>query len=556
MKLKRLMFMLLALAGLSACSKQPADLIFVNGELITMETETPRAGALVVTGDRIVFVGTRSEAESKYRVARTIDLNGRALIPGLIDGHAHLFNLGKYLSEVDLVGTQSLDEVLELVQAKVEKTPEGGWIVGRGWDQNDWPDQQFPDHKMLSTISPNHPVALTRIDGHAVLANAKAMQLGNIGKNTPAPAGGKIVRDRSGNPTGVFVDNAKTLVNRHIPPPDKEQLKERLRLAVQSCHENGLVGIHDAGVTQDEIDAAMEMAASGEFDFRWYVMLDGSQPDLLNRYFESGPQIGLHNDRITIRSVKLYADGALGSRGALLLEPYSDDPGNRGLQLTSSDELLGITRKAVAAGFQVGVHAIGDGANRTVLDVYAGLMKEMPGVGNRRLRIEHVQVLNPDDLPRFSQLGVLAAMQPTHCTSDMYWAVDRLGEERSLGAYAWQSLKKSGARLVFGSDFPVEAVNPLLGIYAAVTRQDLKEYPEGGWHPSERISVDEALQGFTVDAAFGAFREEITGSLKPGKLADLTVLSKDITAIPPHEIPETIVDMTFVGGKSVFERHK
>jgi len=546
-------FLFIMLIG---CAAKKADLIFKNANIITMDEKNPRAQAIAIRGDKILAVGSNQQIERfRGKGTEVLDLEGKTVVPGLIDAHMHLISLGKSLSILNFVGTSSLDEILKMVKGRVEKVKPGEWILGRGWDQNDWPIKEFPTRWDLDKVAPQNPVYLTRICGHMVWVNSKVLEMAGITKETKAPEGGKVIYDPStGEPTGVFVDQAIDLVERVLPPPTYQQKKEYAKRAIQECLRVGLTEVHDASVDLEMVKIYKELLREGNLPLRLYLMLRGPGREV-EAYLEKGPEIGLGDHRLTIRAIKLFADGSLGSRGAALLEPYSDDPGNRGLITINPDTAYGIMVRALERGFQVCTHAIGDSANRMVLNLIEKALKEHPKK-DHRFRIEHAQVIAPEDIPRFAQLGVIPSMQPIHCTSDMYWAEERLGPERVKGAYAWRSLLDTGVRIPGGSDAPVESVNPLWGIYAAVTRQDHKGWPEGGWHPEQKVSREEALRMFTLDAAYGAFEEKIKGSLEKGKLADLTVLSKDIMTVPAPEILQTEVLMTVVGGRIVFEKGK
>ena len=526
-----------------------ADLILTNANVITLDPAKPSAQAVAVRADRIARVGSAADMDAlRGPDTQVLDLGGATVIPGLTDAHAHLASLGESLETVPLVDTTSWDEVVKLAAERAAKTPKGEWVIGDGWDQNDWSVKAFPEHAALSKAAPEHPVFLSRVDGHAAIANAKALALAGVGKETKDPPGGKIVRSKDGAPTGVLVDEAMTLVAKHIPAPSVAQVKERVLKAQSECLKAGLVGVHDAGVGPIGLAAYEELVREDKLILRVYAMIDGSDAALLEKRYAAKPVVG---DRLTVRSVKLAADGALGSRGAALLAPYDDEPANQGLLMMDASEIEAATTKALAAGFQVGVHAIGDRANRAALN---GFERALATSGNKdaRLRIEHAQVVALDDIPRFGKLGVIASMQPTHATSDMYWAEARVGKERARGAYAWRSLKRSGATLSFGSDFPVEGHAPLWGIHAAVTRQDKNGWPEGGWRPDERLEAREALEGFTLGAAYASFEEKTRGSIEIGKLADLVVLDRDPLAVKPEEIRSLRVKKTVVGGKVVF----
>jgi predicted amidohydrolase YtcJ len=545
---------------------ESADTVLVNATIYTVNPRVPVVQAMAVRGDRIVYVGD-DEGAMKLKGPKTevMDLGGKTVLPGFIDAHGHFIALGESLRHLSFVGITSYEEIVALSQKKVAETPKDEWILGWGWDQTRWPVKAFPDHHSLSVVSPSNPVWLTRVDGHAGLANAVAMRIAGITKDTPDPQGGKIVRDpKTGEPTGVFIDNAMSLVERHIPPLTRDQIKRAALLAIQKCLADGLTGVHDAGVGFEILDAYKELIDEGDFDFRIYAMImtsgvpadpSGKAPatSRIESYLKSGPKlIGYGGNRLTVRSIKMVADGALGSRGAAMLEPYSDDPDNRGLMVTSPEAMYFWAKRATDGGFQVNTHAIGDRASRVWLDVVERLERENPKVNELRLRDEHAQIIALSDLPRFARLHVTPSMQPTHCTSDMRWAEQRVGPERIKGAYAWQALLKTGVRIPAGSDFPVEDPNPLWGFYSAITRQDHEGWPAGGWRPQERMTREEALRAFTLDAAYAAFEENIKGSIEVGKLADFVVLSQDIMKIEPRLLLVTEVEKTFLGGKLVY----
>ncbi len=530
-----------------------ADLILVNGRIYTADDTRPRVEAIAVARGRIVFAGSARGARLHASAgARTVDLNGRTVIPGMTDAHAHLLSLGVALRNVDLVGTTSFDSVVARVRRRADDDHGTAWITGRGWDQNDWPDTRFPNHDRLSAAVPNRPVFLTRIDGHAALANRKAMELAGVTRETPDPDGGRIERDSAGNPSGVFVDRAMDLVSRRIPPLSEAQIEAAVRRAIAEANRWGLTGIHDAGVERRVIDVYERLARRGEFSLRNYVMLRGDDRTLAH-YLPRGPRRALYGGRLWIAGIKLSADGALGSRGAALLEPYADAPGHRGLILTDSARVAEVGRRALRAGFQLNVHAIGDRANRLVLGAFEQALRDVPRA-DHRFRVEHAQIVDSADISSFARLDVIPSMQAVHQTSDMYWAGDRLGRDRLRGAYAWRALLNTGVVIPNGSDFPVEAVNPLLSFHAAVTRQDARNMPAGGWFPEQRMTRDEALKSFTIWPAFAAFAEKELGSLAPGKYADFVVLSADIMTIPPEQILSAEVLATWLGGTLVWEK--
>jgi len=539
------------------CRKAPiphyADLILTNGQIITMVDERPLAEALAVRDGGIIAVGRTADLLVHHGPqTRLLDLGGAAVTPGLIDAHLHLVGVGAHLDSLDLTGTTSYRDVLDRTARWLEDRPGSGWVTGRGWDQNDWAEQSFPDNRALDQIAPQgRPVSLRRVDGHATLANSAALAAAGIGPDTPDPEGGKIFRDpETGRPTGLLLDRAVELLEEARPTPARDVIERQILAAMNHFAELGLTAVHDAGATAPVIEAYQHLAAAGDLPIRAYVMLEGSEPELLEQWFKSGPDTTT-DDHLVVRCVKMYADGALGSRGAALLEPYADDEGNRGLLLTPPEELQRIAAEATRHGFQVATHAIGDRANRIVLDV---LETALGPEDRRRLRprIEHAQILHLDDLPRFSALGVIPSMQPTHCTSDMPWVTDRLGPDRLAGAYAWRSLLDTGNRIPGGSDAPVETPAPLAGIHAAITRQDRDSRPAEGWFPEQRLSATEALALFTRDASHAAFSEASTGTIQPGKRADLTVLGRNPLLCAPAEIPDIEVLATLVDGRAVY----
>lgn len=527
----------------AACFSQIADLVVRGGHVYTVNPAHPTASAVAVKEGRILAVG---DALQQFigPATKVIDLQGATVIPGLIDSHAHMAGLGEGLEILDLREANSMENVLKQVRQAVAKAKPGEWIRGRGWDQTRWPGKEFPDRNYLNEAAPNHPVYLVRVDGHAAWANAKALGMAGVDEKTQAPRGGKILRNPAGQITGILIDRAQSLVFRQIPPPTQQQVERRLKVAAEECARLGLTTIHDAGVGASIIAAYRTLEKRGELPVRAYLMI-GGEGDLWKHYLANGPEIG---DRITVRAIKLAADGALGSRGAAMIEDYADDTGNRGLSLLQQEDILRVSKAAAAKGFQVCTHAIGDLANRMTLKAYG---EALGGVNDKRFRVEHAQIIHPDDFPLFKQFSIIASIQATHATSDMRWAEDRIGEKRARGAYAWRTFLDTGVRIANGSDFPVEHPNPLLGFYASITRQDINGWPEGGWFPNQRLTREEALKSFTLDGAYAAFEEPQKGSLEVGKLADFLVLSKNIMEVPPKEIASTTVWMTFLGGKLV-----
>jgi predicted amidohydrolase YtcJ len=498
------------------------------------------------TEGRVVATGN-NELLVDIPVENQIDGAGATVLPGLTDAHAHIYGLGFLASSLDLTGTDSLQAAVDRIGAYAEQRS-AGWILGRGWNQVLWPVREFPRAADIDAVVADRPVWLERIDGHAGWANSKALELAGIDDATPDPIGGKIVRDSLGKATGILVDKAMSIVGEHVPAPGRQDIREAYRLAIPSLLALGLTGVHDAGISKTEAEIYLSMADDGELDIRVYAMLSDAGANL-DAFAE--PVRGYGKDRLDIACVKLYADGALGSRGAAMIMPYDDDTENRGLPFWTQDQLDGFVKKANAKGFQVGIHAIGDLGNRMALDAFD---KAQGGVTSPlRNRVEHAQIIARDDIPRFASLGVIASMQPIHATSDMNMAEDRIGTERIKGGYAWRRLLDSGAVIASGSDFPIELPNPFLGLFAAVTRQDRAGLPPGGWYPDQALSRAEALHSFTLAAAFAAHQEDRLGSLEPGKWADFIVIDRDYFKIPVVEIDDIRVLQTWVGGKLVYD---
>ena len=531
----------------------PADLILKLGRIWTGDRDAPWARALVARSGVIVAVGTADEVE-RFRGPRTrvVDRPDAFATPGLIDAHAHLSDLGAGTEEVDLRGVKQLDEVTRLVQDWIAAHPSDGWVTGQNWDQSLWPGGAFPTAAALDAVAPDRPVWLIRVDGHAGWANAEAMRRAKVTRNSVAPAGGQILRDAGGEPTGVFIDDAMHLVSRAMPPPTRADFSRRILAGQELVLKQGLTGVHAMALTPGEIEAYRDLDRDGRLKLRVYGMASPPPKDpasfVAQPPLKSGPGV-----RFELRGIKLFIDGAMGSRGGLLFEPYSDDPGNRGLLLMTPEVLEATTAEALRNGWQVATHAIGDRGNALVLGAYEAARRAVPGAKDPRLRVEHAQVVRKSDVPRFRALGVIASMQPSHAIDDMRWADARLGPGRVAGAYAWRWFLDGGVPLAFGSDFPVAVVNPFYGIYAALTREDEDGRPPGGWHSDQKMSLDETLRAFTTGSAYAAFAEDRLGVLKPGLRADLTVTDRDLFKVPPRDVLKANVVMTIIDGEVVYE---
>ena len=545
----------LGLSAQTVAPKAPADLIVTNARVYTADDARPLVEAFAVRDGRVAFVGSQREAAVlRGPNTRMVDAGGRTVIPGMVDAHAHFSGLAQTLRSVDLTGTNSLAEVIARVVAKSMSVPKGTWITGRGWDQNDWGVTDFPSHDALTAALPDHPVLLERVDGHATYANMAAMKAAGVTAASKAPVGGQIIKDAKGNPTGVFVDNASDVLEKQVPAPTAAEYKSALKEAIAVMHSWGLTGMHDAGATRAAIDTYEELAKAKELNLRLYVMI-GDDKAALDHFFAKGPQSAMYDGQLWVRAVKLYADGAMGSRGAALLEPYSDDPNNSGLLKSTQEHIREVAERGLKAGFQINSHAIGDRGNRVVLDAYEQALKTVP-TADHRFRVEHAQILHYDDIPRFAQLGVIPSMQASHQTSDMYWIGKRLGPTRLYGAYAWQSLLQTGVVIPNGSDFPVEQVNPLISFHASIARQDARDWPAGGWFPEQKMSREDALRSMTIWPAYAGFQESSMGSLTAGKFADFVILDTDIMRVPVEMVMKARVVSTYVGGKSVYEAAK
>lgn len=546
--------------------ENPADQVFINGIVYTVDEANPKAEAVAVKDGLILAVGSTEEIQAYVgESTEVIDLQGKTMTPGFIESHAHLMGIGYNKLEIDLMYVKTYDELIEKIAEAAAKAQPGDWITGRGWHQDKWlqmPDKTvkgFQTHDPLSAVTPNNPVYLAHASGHASFVNKKAMELAGITplrseKPTQEVEGGEVLRDELGNPTGVLVERASSLVSKLIPKETPERAEEALTLALKELAEKGITSFHDAGSGQDVIDLLQKFKTEGKLTARQYVMLTGRQPELLEAWYKKGPMID-PDHFVTVRSIKLNCDGALGPWGAWLLEDYSDKPGHRGHETLPMSVVTEVSEKALPLGFQVCAHAIGDRANQEILDRFEAALAKNPEAKDHRFRIEHAQHLHPDDIPRFGQLGVIAAMQAIHLSSDRPWAIDRLGEKRIIdGAYVWQTLMQTGAVVTNGTDAPVEPVDPIPSFFASVTRKTLQGLPEGGYEAEQKMTRVQALKSYTLDGAYAEFEEDFKGSIVVGKAADFTVFDKDIMEIPENEILNAKVEMTVVGGKVVFSR--
>jgi len=580
MKTLLIIILVIGFTLLTSCSKEMPDKVFINCKVYTMDEDNSIYEAVAVKDGLIFDLGTSDELKQKYTEAERIDLGGKFLFPGFIDAHGHISGYGDNLLEINLVGTDSQEEIAKLVKEKSAQLIPDEWIAGHGWDQNDWKDKSWPNHKILDQAAPNHPVYLTRIDGHALWVNKKALELAGITKETKDSDGGDIKRDANGNPTGVLIDNAMNLIYKVLPAVTEEMIQKTILASVQDLVTHGITSAHDMGASSRTINVMKLLADEGKLPIRIHAYIDGPGKTW-NEYLEKGPMIGYGNNFVTVRGIKLFVDGAMGSRGALMSEPYNDDAKNFGLMLMSEDEIYKVTSNALKKGFQVATHGIGDEGIKLIFNAYEKALNENSNK-DHRLRIEHVQVIDPVDVERFSKNGIIPSMQPVHATSDMPWAEARLGTERVKWSYAPKLVLKGSPIIAGGSDFPVENPSVLEGIYAGITRQDKNGYPrnwmdvmwlvdnkmwiiseegipdttvfDGGWYPEEKLTIQEVLNEFTKWAAYAGFEEKKKGTIEIGKWADFTILDQDITSIEPKEILKTSVVMTVVDGKIVYEK--
>ena len=536
---------------------EDVDLLLFNGNVYTVNEKLPKAEAIAVKKDRIVFVGSNDDAR-KFRAPRAIDLHGYTVVPGLTDSHCHIFGIGERELTLNLEGTNTLEDFLAKVKARVAQTPRDKWITGRGWIETFWKPPQFPTRQDLDKIAPDNPVFLTRADGHAAIVNSAALKIAEIDKNTPNSFGGEILKDKAtSEPNGMLLDNAQELVAKNIPKPTEADREQALLSGINREIGLGWCEIQNAGSHKEDVDLIKNAFESGKIKIRFINCVFGPGEDAQN-FLKEGATLNAFNHHFTQRTIKVIFDGALGSRGASLLKPYNDAPETSGYLTEKPEELRPMFEEALRRGIQVETHSIGDRANRMILDLYEAAFKAAPPnerkIGEPRWRVEHAQIVNLADIPRFAKLGVIPSMQPSHAISDLFFAPARLGMDRLAGAYAWQSFLKSGAIICGGSDAPVERGEPMIEFYAAVARKSIKGESGDGWHPEQAVSREQALKMFTIWPAFAAFEEKEKGSIEVGKLADFTVLSQDIMKIPEPEILKTRTEITIVGGEIVYQR--
>jgi predicted amidohydrolase YtcJ len=559
----KLLLIVLSILVLSLTTLQPrvapADIVFKNGNVYTANDKAPQAQAIAVKNDRIVFVGT-NDAAQKYVGANTrvVDLHGNTVLPGFTDSHQHLSGVGQREMTLNLEGTTSLEDLLAKVKARVDQAKPGEWVTGRGWIETHWQPPVFPTRWDLDKVSPDNPVILGRADGHGAVANSAALKLAGVDKNMPNPFGGEISKDKqSGEPNGMLLDAAQGLVRRKVPPTTPADDERAVELGVKRDISLGWTQIQDAGGTYDDVRIFKKLYAAGTIKLRIYKAVYGPGPNA-TRLLSEGPTIGAFENRFTLRTIKVVSDGALGSRGAALLGPYSDSQDTSGFLTVKAEDLRPMLIDALRKGIQVETHAIGDRANRFILDEYERALNAVPRserkIADPRWRVEHAQIVNPADIPRFAKLGIIPSMQPSHAIGDLFFAPSRLGLERLAGAYAWESFVKSGVVVPGGSDAPVERGEPMIEFYAAAARKDPKGFSAEGWHPEEAVTREQALKMFTLWPAYAAFEEKLRGSIEAGKLADLTILSADIMKIPESDILKTRCVMTVINGEIVFER--
>jgi len=539
-------------------AQSPADIVFNNGNVYTANDKSAKAQAIAVKGDRIVFVGTNAAAQKFIGTnTRVVDLKGNTVLPGFTDSHQHLSGVGQREMTLNLEGSTSLQDFLAKVKARVDQTKPGDWVTGRGWIETHWQPPVFPTRWDLDQVAPNNPVILGRADGHGAVANSAALKLAGVDKNTPNPFGGEVSKDKqSGEPNGMLLDAAQGLVRRRVPRTTAEDAERAVVLGVKRDIELGWTQIQDAGGDYADVDIFKKLYEAGTIKLRIYKAVYGPGPNA-TRLLNEGTITGAYGNRFNVRTIKVVSDGALGSRGAALLGPYSDAPDTSGFLTVKAEELRPMLVEALRKGIQVETHAIGDRANRFILDEYEAAFKAVPvaerKIAEPRWRVEHAQIVNPADIPRFAKLGVIPSMQPSHAIGDLFFAPSRLGMNRLAGAYAWESFIKSGVVVPGGSDAPVERGEPMIEFYAAVARKDQKGFSAEGWHPEEAVTREQALKMFTIWPAYAAFEEKLRGTIEVGKLADLTILSADIMKVPAPEILKTRCVMTVINGEIAYE---
>jgi predicted amidohydrolase YtcJ len=537
---------------------ETADIVFKNGNIYTVNERKPRAEAIAVKSGKIIFVGSNKDAKAyEGNATRVIDLKGNTVVPGMTDSHYHLSGVGAREMNLNLEGITSLEEFLAKVKERVDRAKPGEWVTGRGWIETFWKPPVFPTRLDLDKVSPNNPVVLTRADGHGSVANSAAFKIAGVDKNTPSPFGGEIMKDKAtGEPTGMLLDNAQGLVRRHVPATTRADEEQAIVLGVKRSIELGWCQIQDAGGSYNDVALMKKLYDEGKIKLRIYKAVHGPGASS-TRLLKEGTTVGAYDNRFTLRTIKVVMDGALGSKGAWLLEPYSDH-NSSGFATVKEEDLLPMLVEALRQGVQVETHAIGDRANRVILDLYEKAFNQVPPADRKvrepRWRVEHAQIVNPSDIPRFAKLGVIPSMQPSHAIGDLHFAPSRLGVKRLEGAYAWESFIKSGTIVAGGSDAPVERGEPMIEFYAAVARKDQKGFTGEGWHPEQAVTREQALKMFTIWAAYAAFEESLKGSIEVGKLADLTVLSADIMKIAEPEILKTRCVMTVINGEVVFQQ--
>jgi len=538
---------------------EDVDLLLFNGNVYTVNEKLPKAEAIAVKKDRIVFVGSNDDAR-KFRAPRAIDLHGYTVVPGLTDSHCHIFGIGERELTLNLEGTNTLEDFLAKVKARGAQTPRDKWITGRGWIETFWKLPRFPTRQDLDSVAADHPLFLTRADGHAAIVNSAALKIAKIDKNTPNPFGGEILKDKAtSEPNGMLLDNAQELVAKNIPKPTEAEREQALLTGINREIGLGWCEIQNAGSHKEDVDLIKKGFESGKIKIRFINCVFGPGEDAQN-FLKEGATLNAFNHHFTQRTIKVIFDGALGSRGAALLKPYNDAPETSGYLTEKPEELRPMFEEALGRGIQVETHAIGDRANRMILDLYEAAFKAVPPnerkIGEPRWRVEHAQIVDLADIPRFAKLGAIPSMQPSHAISDLFFAPARLGIDRLAGAYAWQSFLKSGAIICGGSDAPVERGEPMIEFYAAIARKSIKGESGEGWHPEQAVSREQALKMFSIWPAYAAFEEKDKGSIEPGKLADFTVLSQDIMKIPEPEILKTRTEMTIIGGDIVHDATK